>query len=80
MALQKQYSMTNIDYCTSGVLEESLHSTHLLHHLSKLGVLGEELLNLPHTGARPPGHTHCTTRLLAKQLRPLRVIQLCEGG
>ena len=73
-------SMTNTGYCTSGVLEEALHSTHLFHHLSKLGVLGEELLNLPHTGARPPGHTHCTARLLAKQLRPLGMIQLCESG
>ena len=59
--------------------KESLDSSHLLHHLSKLCVLGEQFLNFPLAGTRPPGHPAGSPRLLSEQLGPLRVIQLCEG-
>lgn len=64
---------------TSLTLEESLYASHLLHHLSKLLVLGQKLIDLPNGHSRSSCHPLDPPRLSCKQPLSIQTVQLCFG-
>jgi hypothetical protein len=62
---------------TTTTFEETLDATHLFHHLSKFGVLLEELLNLIRRHARSTGNP-LNTPLLLEQLGSFMTVELCK--
>lgn len=56
--------------------KEAFDASHLLDHLGKLGVLGQQLLDISGDNSRPPSHPLDPVRLLTEQLGPIFTVQL----
>ena len=58
------------------ILEQALHAAHFLHNLSKLRVLGDEILHLFGRYAGAARHALISTRILRKDFRTVERVQL----
>lgn len=56
--------------------KEAFDASHLLDHLGKLGVLGQQLLDISGDNSRPPSYPLDPVRLLTEQLGPIFTVQL----
>lgn len=56
--------------------KEAFDASHLLDHLGKLGVLGQQLLDISGDNSRTPSHPLDPVRLLTEQLGSIFTVQL----